>query len=201
MPNASLNSHKVTRLCGQLVLAFALITILNGCAQVISVTTSEPIQIKSNERTLGTKINDQQLETIARVNLNNTSRQFEEAHVNIDSFNGLLLLSGQVPSEELRITAGETVGKINTVRQVHNELTVGKSTDIQARTKDSWITTKIKSKLVASSIQSSRIVIITEAQTVFLMGLVSRHEAERITNVAKNTAGVTQVVKVFEYVD
>jgi osmotically-inducible protein OsmY len=174
---------------------------LAGCAKIISVTTSEPIQINANKRTLGTKINDQQLETIARVNLNNTNKQLEDAHINIDSFNGIVLLTGQVPNEQLRTLAGDTVGKINSIRQVHNELTAGSPTDFQARSKDSWITTKIKTKLVASSIQSRRIVIITEAQTVFLMGLVSRYEADRITNIAKNTGGVKQVVKVFEYID
>lgn len=184
-----------------LAIVLALTATLTGCAKIISVTTSEPIQISTNKRTLGTKINDQQLETIARVNLNNTSKQLEDAHINIDSFNGLVLLTGQVPNEQLRNLAGDTVGKINSVRQVHNELTSGTPTDFQARSKDSWITTKIKTKLVASSIQSRRILIVTEAQTVFLMGLVSRYEADRITNVAKNTDGVKQVVKVFEYID
>lgn len=112
-----------------------------------------------------------------------------------------MLLTGQVPNEQLRNLAGDTVGKINSVRQVHNELAIGASATLQARSKDSWITTKIKTKLIASSIQSRRILILTEAQTVFLMGLVSRYEADRITKVAQNTSGVKQVVKVFEYVD
>lgn len=184
-----------------LAISLALVVTLTGCAKIISVTTSEPIQISTNKRTLGTKINDQQLETVARVNLNNTSEQLEAAHINIDSFNGLVLLTGQVPNAQLRSLAGDTVGKINSVRQVHNELQTAAPSDFQTRSADSWVTTKIKTKLVASSIQSRRIVIITEAKTVFLMGLVSRYEAERITDVAKNTDGVKQVVKVFEYVD
>ncbi|MDF3012692.1 MAG: hypothetical protein K0Q78_896 [Cellvibrio sp.] len=184
-----------------LAIVLVLMTTITGCANIISATTSEPIQIKTNKRTLGTKINDEQLETIARVNLNNTSEQFEAAHINIDSFNGWILLTGQVPNAHLRNLAGDTVGKINSVRQVHNELATASPADLQTRSADSWITTKIKSRLVASSIQSRRILIITEAKTVFLMGLVSRYEAERITDVAKNTDGVKQVVKVFEYVD
>lgn len=194
-------THNLIRMGKVLAIVVTALILLTSCAKIISVTTSEPIQISTNKRTLGTKINDQQLETIARVNLNNTSKQLEDAHINIDSFNGLVLLTGQVPNEQLRNLAGDTVGKINSVRQVHNELTSGAPTDFQARSKDSWITTKIKTKLVASSIQSRRILIVTEAQTVFLMGLVSRYEADRITNVAKNTDGVKQVVKVFEYID
>lgn len=189
------------RMGSVLAMVFALMATLSGCAKIITITTSEPIQISTNKRTLGTKINDQQLKTIARVNLNKASKQLQDAHINIDSFNGLVLLTGQVPNEQLRNLAGDTVGKINSVRQVHNELTTGASARLQARSKDGWITTKIKTKLIASSIQSRRILILTEAQTVFLMGLVSRYEADRITKVAQNTSGVKQVVKVFEYVD
>lgn len=198
---ASSITPTITHVGKVLALALGLITLLNGCAKIIAVTTSEPIQIQTNKRTLGTKINDQQLETIARVNLNKASQQLEDAHINIDSFNGIILLTGQVPSGQLHSLAGATVGKINSVRQVHNELLTRSPTSFQERSKDSWITTKIKTKLVASSIQSRRILIVTEAQTVFLMGLVSRYEAERITSVAQTTDGVKQVVKVFEYVD
>jgi osmotically-inducible protein OsmY len=189
------------RISGVMMIVLALTATLTGCAKIITITTSEPIQISTNKRTLGTKINDQQLTTIARVNLNNTSKQLADAHINIDSFNGIILLTGQVPNEQLRHLAGETVGKINSVRQVHNELTIGAPTRFQTRSKDGWITTKIKTKLITSSIQSRRVLILTEAQTVFLMGLVSRYEADRIAQVAQNTRGVTQVVKVFEYVD
>lgn len=192
---------QIIRISSVTVVVLALTATFTGCAKIITITTSEPIQISTNKRTLGTKINDQQLKTIARVNLNNTSKQLADAHINIETFNGISLLTGQVPNEQLRHLAGETVGKINSVRQVHNELTIGAPTRFQARSKDSWITTKIKTKLIASSIQSRRILVLTEAQTVFLMGLVSRYEADRITNVAKKTDGVKQVVKVFEYVD
>ena len=201
MPNVCPGIANVFGVGRILAVILVLMATVTGCANIISATTSEPIQIKTNKRTLGTKINDEQLETIARVNLNNTSEQFEAAHINIDSFNGWILLTGQVPNAHLRNLAGDTIGKINSVRQVHNELATASPTDFQTRSADSWITTKIKSRLVASSIQSRRILIITEAKTVFLMGLVSHYEAERITDVAKNTDGVEQVVKVFEYVD
>lgn len=201
MHNASTLAPVIVRLGKVLALLMVLAALLTGCAKIITVTTSEPIQIHTNKRTLGTKINDQQLETIARVNLNKASAQLEDAHINIDSFNSIILLTGQVATEQLRMLAGDTVGKINPVRQVHNELIVNAPATLQARSADGWLTTKIKTKLIASSIQSRRVLITTEARTVFLMGLVSRHEADRITDVAKNTRGVKQVVKVFEYVD
>lgn len=194
--------NRATR-SGFLSLLLVLITLfcLSGCAKIIQVTTSEPIQISTNKRTLGTRINDSQLETFARVNLNKASKELEDSRIHIDSFNGVILLTGQVPSETLRQLAGATVGQINTVRQLHNELMVSERTRLPAHTKDAWITTKLKTKLIASNIQSNRIRIITESQSVYLMGLVSRHEADRVTEMARTTNGVKQVVKVFEYID
>ncbi len=188
---------------GFLSLLPVLITLflLSGCAKIIQVTTSEPIQISPTKRTLGTRINDNQLETYARVNLNKASKELEDSRINIDSFNGIVLLTGQVANDGLRQLAGTTVGQLNTVRQLHNELSISERTRLPTHTKDAWITTKLKTKLIASNIQSSRIRIITESQSVYLMGLVSRHEAERVTEMARTTNGVKQVVKVFEYVD
>jgi osmotically-inducible protein OsmY len=195
------NSARALRRLYPLFVSLVATMALASCAKIIGVTTSEPIQINNNNRTLGTKINDNQIETVARVNLDKGGEQLKEANINIDSFNGIVLLTGQVPNEQARQHAGDIVGKINPVRQVHNELAVAPNRDFQSSSKDSWITTKIKTKLVASSIQSRRVRIITEARTVYLMGLVSRYEADRITDSAKNTRGVAQVVKVFEYVD
>lgn len=174
---------------------------LNGCARVIHATTNEPVQVSTNKRSLGTRLDDERLETYARVNILKADPAFEHARINIDSFNGLILLTGQVPSEHLRQLAGNTVGAINSVRQVHNELQVGPPARFGSQSLDAWITTKIKSRLIASSIQSRRIHILTEAQTVFLMGLVSRYEADRVTEIARTSDGVQQVVKVFEYLD
>lgn len=193
--------HKQFRLLITLATAALMVSQLGGCARVIHATTSEPVQIHNNKRSLGTQLNDNRLETYARVNILKADPAFENARINIDSFNGLVLLTGQVPTEHLRQLAGNTVAAINSVRQVHNELQVGPIARFGSQSLDAWITTKIKSRLVASRIQSRRVRIITETQTVFLMGLVSRYEADRIVEVARTSDGVQQVVKVFEYVD
>lgn len=189
----------------RLILAFLVLSVtvsqLNGCARIIHATTSEPLQVNPNKRSFGTKLNDDRLETYARVNILKADPAFEHARINIDSFNGLVLLTGQVQSEQLRQLAGSTVGAINSIRQVHNELLVGPVARFGSQSLDAWITTKIKTRLIASSIQSQRVDIITEAQTVFLMGLVTRHEADRIADIARTSDGVEQVVKVFEYLD
>lgn len=176
--------------------------LFNGCSTIIDVTTSEPIHVNPGKRTLGAKIDDSNIETIATVNLNKAHVGLAEGNVHVNSYNAVALLTGQVATEEIRQIAGDTVNKINTVRQVHNELQVGRQTTFSERAYDTWLTTKVKTQLLAlGDIEGRRVRVITEAKTVFLMGIVSRREADRITDVVRTTGGVGKVVKVFEYLD
>jgi len=176
--------------------------LFNGCAEVINATTSKPIEMKANTRTMGAKLNDSEIETAAKVNIKKADPQLENAHVSIDSFNGIVLLTGQVPSEELRNLVADTVYQLNPVREIHNELVVAEPSNFADRGRDTWLTTKIKTQLVADGdIESRRIHIITEMQTVFLMGMVTHAEADRITNIVSHTSDVQKVVRVFEYLD
>ena len=187
-----------------LILAVALSSslLITGCAEVINVTTSKPIEMKANTRTMGAKINDEEIETAAKVNIKKADPQLEHAHVDIDAFNGIVLLTGQVPSEELKNLVADTVYQLNPVREIHNELVVAEPTSFAARAQDSWISTKVKAQLLADSeTQSRRVHIITEMQTVYLMGLVTHAEADHITDMVSHTADVQKVVKVFEYLD
>ncbi len=185
-----------------LSLALCSSLLVSGCAEVINATTKGPIEMKANTRTMGAKLNDEEIETAAKVNIKKADPQLEFAHVNIDSFNGIVLLTGQVPSDELRNLVADTVYKLNPVREIHNELVVSEPTNFAARTKDTWISTKIKAQLVADSeTASNRVHFTTENQTVFLMGIVTQAEADRIVNMVSHTADVQKVVKVFEYID
>lgn len=183
-----------------LTLCTALLT--SGCAEVINATTSKPIEMKANTRTMGAKLNDEEIETAAKVNIKKADQQLEQAHVSIDSFNGIVLLTGQVASEELRNLVADTVYKLNPVREIHNELVVSDPTNFVARSKDAWISTKIKAQLLADGdIESRRIHFVTENQVVFLMGILTHAEADRIVDKVSHTADVQKVVKVFEYID
>ncbi len=192
-----------------MMLRFFLITtllgvslLINGCSTVIGATTSEPIHVNPGKRTLGAKIDDGNIETIASVNLKKAHKGLAEANITVNSYNAVVLLTGQVANEELRQLAGETVNKINTVRQVHNELQIGSHTRFSERSYDTWLTTKVKTQLLArGDIEGRRVRVITEARTVYLMGLASRYEADKITDVVRTTGGVRKVVKVFEYID
>lgn len=176
--------------------------LLSGCSNILSATSDESIRLNPGKRTFGAFIDDEQIETIAYVNLDKASASLKQANVNVTSFNGVVLLTGQVASTNLRQLAGSTVTSIGKVRQVHNELQIQGKTSALARTNDSWLTTKVKGRLVANKdIDSGRIKVVTENGVIYLMGLLSRTEANQVAEVARTTGGVQKVVKAVEYID
>ncbi len=180
-----------------IVLASTLVT---GCSSIISATSDGPIEENPGERTLGAAIDDQIIETKALVNIRAAHPQLNSANVDVVSYNGVVLLIGQVPSDSLRALAAQTAAKIKRVRRVHNELLVTGKTSMLVRSNDSWISTKVRSKLALSDkIDSGRILVVTENGIVYLMGIVNNAEADIATDIARQTNGVQRVVRVFEY--
>ena len=151
-------------------------------------------------RTPGELIDDQFLESVARRAIRSADERLKSAHVVVVSYNGILLLAGQVESEELRQTAQRAVEHLKNVRRVHNELSVGGPISWLARSNDSWLTSKVKAKLIAAGdVSASEIKVITENSVVYLLGKVSRQEADRAVEIVRNTFGVQKIVKIFDY--
>ena len=173
--------------------------LLQACSNIISATTDDSFEEQPAERSAGGFIDDEIIETKALVNIDKSSEELAQSHIIVVSFNGTVLLAGQVGSEELRQSAARAVDKIN-VKRIHNEITISGDTSMVARSNDAWITSKIKSKmLVNGDIDSSTIKVVTENGVVYLMGLVTKKEAEVITEIARTSAGVQKVVRIFEY--
>lgn len=173
-----------------------------GCSTIISETTDKPIESDPGARTFGAVIDDQSIETTATVNIRKTDPNLDLSHIVVTSYNGVVLLTGQVLNEELRTRAAQTAAAVKNVRVVRNELVVGENTGFAARSSDTLLTTKIKTKLLAAkNIKDSRVKVVTENGAVFLMGLVTHAEADIASNIAQETDGVQKVVRLFEYVD
>lgn len=180
----------------------ALPIALAGCVTVLDATTDGPIRRDPGKRTLGNYIDDKQLKTIISVNLNKADPLLEDANIDVTVYNGLVLLTGQVPTKELREEAGKVARELNNVRQVYNELQVLPNTAFLSRTNDSWLATKVRTKLMAhKDIDSSRVIVVVENSTVYLMGLLTRIQAEKITDVVRTTKGVSKVVRAIEYIE
>ena len=175
---------------------------LNACTSLINAVTSESIQPDPSETSIGTDIDDWQMGTTIGVNIKKASLQLTDSHINVSTYNKVVLLTGEVATSELRTLAGNTARNYKGVRQVYNELKLQGSSSLLARTNDSWLTTKVKSKLLANKeIVSGEIEVVTESGIVYLMGIVSRDTADRAAAVASHTVGVVKVVRVFEYIN
>jgi len=145
---------------------------------------------------------DQKLEYQAAQEIRASDPGFGSAHLVIVSRDGIVLLAGEVETEELKAKAAEVVNTLAPVRSVHNELEVGGPISLVARSNDSWLTTKVKTKLVAhGAIDSDRINVTTENGVVFLMGTVPREQARYAVEVTQTVFGISKIVKVFEYTD
>ncbi|MFD2190194.1 BON domain-containing protein [Pistricoccus aurantiacus] len=183
-------------------LLLALALGLGGCTTVAKVSNTGPIQENYGERTLGMKVEDESIETKIDVNLGKYDARLDDAHINVDSYNGVVLLTGQVPSEELKSKAENIAQEVRNVRIVHNELTVAANLPASQKVSDGWLATRIKTSLATNgNIDSSRILVVVENSTVYLMGMVTRAESERIVKAVSEISGVRRIVKAFEYLD
>lgn len=175
---------------------------LSGCATVMEATSNGPIQEDPGERSLGTYLDDEKIETVTTVNINKSHPDLKASNINVNVFNGVVLLTGQVPNNELRLLAGRTAQQVKNVRQVYNEIQVRGKVSLLASSSDAWLTTKVRSTLLADKeIDSGRINVITENGVVYLMGLLTRAEAEQAADAARSIGGVQKVVKAVEYID
>ncbi len=136
-------------------------------------------------------------EAISRIN----SRRIEDIHVNVTIFNRHALLTGEVPSGPVRTEVAQIVSGTPGVQGVSNELVVGEMRGIGSQSADSLTNSDVKLRLARSSLGVGRVKVVTEAGTVFLMGLVSRHEAREAADLASTTKGVERVIMLFEYQD
>lgn len=187
-----------------LLTSLLLATLLGmaGCTAVTSVTHQGTIDENYGKRTAGTQVEDHSIETKISHNLGRTDARLGDARINVDSYNGVVLLTGQVPSEELKVKAGEVAREVRNVRTVHNELAVAGNLPATQKIADTWLSTRIRTHLAANeSIDTSRIRVITENATVYLMGIVTRAEGERIASAVAELGGMQRIVKVFDYLD
>jgi osmotically-inducible protein OsmY len=188
----------------RLGLLVAFLFLLNGCAAAIStVKPGETIQEDRGTRSFGTMIDDSSIETAVTVNLN-ANPELKKAHISVVSFNGTVLLVGQVPTQELKNEATRiaTSASASRIKTVHNELEVSGATTFLSRSNDAWLSTKLKTLMLADpTVAGLRTKVVTENGVVYLMGLVTQAEADQTVDLVSNSSGVTKVVRAFEYID
>ena len=186
------------------VLVLVTLLITSSCTAILVRTTGEQgMQEDPSERTAGAVIEDQAIETKIIVNMKSQDSAFKQTHFDVISHNGVVLLIGQVESEQLKILATEIATQASTkIKRIHNELEVTEKSSFMDRSSDVWIATKVRTLMLTDNqVPSSQVRVIAENGAVYLMGLISQADGDNAANVARNVSGVTKVVKVFEYIN
>ena len=192
---SSLNRSTAT-----LLLALAAGTTLSACAPLlIGGAIWGGTLVVSDRRTSGAQIDDQaiELKSVRRI----ADVVSDRGHVNVTSYNRLVLLSGEVPTEADKAAVEQAVARIDNVRAIVNELTLAAPSSLSARSNDTLMTSKVKASMVdAKDIQANAYKVVTERSVVYLMGRVTEREANRAADIARGVSGVQKVVKVFDVV-
>jgi len=185
----------VTVLVG--ALAAASLSAMQGCIALLGAGAVAGGMSLNDRRTGGAQLEDQAIELKSGGRLREAIG--DKGHINVTSYNRIVLISGEVPSEADKAAAEKAIAGIEGVTNVVNELEVGPNSTISTRSSDTVITTRVKSGLLdAKDVQASAIKVVTERGIVYLMGRVSEREATRAADIARSQPSVLKVVRVFE---
>ena len=193
---------KHTRLARCLAGALTVATLaaaLGGCAAAVVGGAVATGMVATDRRSTGAQLDDQNIELRASSSLAGTFG--DRAHTNVTSFNAKVLITGEVATEADKQQAFQIVSQVQGVRSVVNELAVMPVTSLSQRSSDSLITAKVKASMVdASDVFGTLFKVVTERNTVYLMGRVTQVEANRATEISRSVSGVQRVVRVLEIV-
>lgn len=176
--------------------------VLHGCAPMLVAGAGTAAVAAHDRRTVGAFVDDQAIEVKVRNAIHADETLRKETHINITSLNGIVLLSGETPTTESRDQVLARARTVAGIRQIANEIRVAPPSSFGDRSYDTWLTTKVKTKMVrVDELDSTRVKVVTENDIVYLLGLVTKKEADLATEAARTVSGVARVVKLFEYID
>jgi osmotically-inducible protein OsmY len=177
----------------------ASLLLLQGCAEtVIAVGAGAAVMSATDRRSTGAQVDDEGIELQLT---NRIDERFgDKVHVNVTSFNYVVLLTGEVPDASTRAEIEKIARADKRIRSVANEVQIGSVSSFGARTNDAFITSKVKARFLDEGhFNPNHVKVVTEASVVYLMGIVTEAEDKEAVQIARTTSGVLKVVKIFEY--
>lgn len=184
------------------VLLLLVIITIYGCAAAVVAGGATGAAVAVDRRTTGTMVEDETIELKAGQAFRDDPEIDKNAHWNVTSFNTVVLLSGEAPTEDMKARMEKIVRELPKVTRVYNELTIAAPSALVSRSSDSLITSKVKTKLLTlDNFDGTKVKVVTEKGIVYLMGLVTHEESNRATEATRQVGGVQKVVKLFQYID
>lgn len=193
------SKQSLSRLLIALTAVAGLSVSLSGCFPVVAGGMAAGALIAADRRTSGTFVDDEAIELKANKQI--LEKLGDRVHVNVTSFNRTVLLTGEAFNDAAKASIEPAMAGIPNIRSVINEVVVAPTSSLATRSNDTYLTSKVKARMVDSKrFFANNIKVVTENGVVFLLGLVTRAEADAATDVARTTGGVRRVVRAFEYI-
>jgi osmotically-inducible protein OsmY len=184
-----------------MIAVLVALPLIQGCGALIAGgAAATGVVLSQDRRTIGTLTEDEGIEIKSA---NRIGERFKDGvHVNVTSYNRMVLLTGEVPDAATRTEVERIAWSVQNVRGVHNELAVAGVSSLTVRSNDTLITSSVKGRLLDShKLNPIHVKVVTENSIVYLLGLVTKQEAEVATEIARTTSGVQKVVRVFEFLN
>ncbi len=178
---------------------------LQGCSTTATLATTGggAAVTSADQRSIGAIIDDNwSIEHAAGYVINEDPELADKTHINITSYNGIVLITGEAPTEKLHRDVERTVKSMPKVRRIHNMVTVAAPSSFLTRASDTTLTARIKASMLGEeNFPASKIKVVTENGATYLMGLVARKEGATAVTITQGISGVQKIVKLFEYTD
>jgi len=175
--------------------------LLSACTAAVVGGAVVGTSVVLDKRTTGDYVEDQNIKAKYTHLYYQDDELTEHTHINVTSYNRQLLITGEAPTEQQKQKLSKIANKIKNVRKYFNEVIISAPSSMSTRTNDSYLTSKIKTSIFTSmnELDGAQVKVVTENGSVFLMGLVTRKQANQITEITRTTNGVKRVIKLFEY--
>ncbi|TEW54893.1 BON domain-containing protein [Psychromonas sp. RZ22] len=186
----------------RIILPLLLSLLLQGCASGLIVAAGAAVTVSSDERSVSQQVHDDNLsvkaiDTVVALDSYNN----KNIRINIVTNNGYILLIGQVNDQATSNKIENALSQLKETKGVYNQLRIGSPIGVLQQTKDSWLTTKVKTQLTShDKVNPLKIKVVTENSEVFLIGQVTQEMSNYATNITRNIDGVKQVIRVFEII-
>ena len=187
------------KLFGRLVFGLLVAVSVAGCFPIVAGSMAETAMVIADRRNSGTQAIDRGVQLEAESTIAKTYG--DNVHVNVTVFNRKLLLTGEVRTDAMRAEIEAKVKAMKNVSEVINELNAAPLSSLSSRANDTFLTSKVKTSLIANeNVPSNSMKIVTEAGKVYMLGIVTEAEANRAVDLARRASGVKQVVKLFDII-
>ena len=178
--------------------------VTTGCTtNYLTNSTEGTYGVPMTERTIPQRLLDRSIEHTVKINVYGLKEDLQQtSRMGIDSFNSEVLLTGEVPTEAIKLEVEKVVSSMPDVRHVYNELNVSASKGYSSTVHDGYITSKLLAKVAASDgVKASQIKAVTNDGVVYIMGRMTPTQQSHLIDIANSTVGVTELVLLTTVVD